>query len=59
MEFVAVGEHRETAQDILYDLSVVRCVGPVLSAGQEVLDALDVVPAPSTMGPMGTFAWSM
>lgn len=25
-----MGEHRETAQDVLYDLSVVRGAGPVL-----------------------------
>ena len=43
MELVAVGEHRETAQDVLYDLFVVRSAGPVLGAGEEILDALDVV----------------
>ena len=43
MELVAVGEHRETAQDVLYDLSVVRGAGPVLGAGEEILDSLDVV----------------
>ena len=43
MELVAVGEHREAAEDVLYDLSVVRGAGPVLSAGEEILDALDAV----------------
>ena len=43
MELVAVGEHRETAQDVLYDLSVVWGVWPVLGAGEEILDALDAV----------------
>ena len=43
MELVAVGEHREAAQDVLYDLSVVRGAGPVLGAGEEILDALDAV----------------
>ena len=43
VEPAAVGEHREAAQDVLYDLSVVRGAGPVLGAGEEILDALDAV----------------
>ena len=38
-----MGKHREAPQHVLDDLAVVRRIGPVLSAGQEVLNALDVV----------------
>ena len=38
-----MGEHREAPQNVLDHLAVVRRVGPVLGAGQEVLDALDAV----------------
>ena len=38
-----MGEHWEVSQNVLDHLAVVRRVGPVLGAGQEVLDALDTV----------------
>ena len=38
-----MGEHREVPQNVLDHLAVVRRVGPVLGACQEVLDALDAV----------------
>ena len=43
MELVAVGEHRETTQDILDDLFVMWGVGPVLGVGEKLFDSFDVV----------------
>ncbi len=48
----------ETAQDVSTTFRGAEC-GPVLGAGKEILDALDIVAALSTIGPMGTFAESI
>ena len=53
VELAAMGEHREAPQNVLDHLTVVRRVGPVLGAGQEVLDALDAVTSAVDQGAHG------